>query len=231
MVRPLIIGVGGAHSGSGKTAYASLLLRRLRGWGAIKYTKTGLYASLVDDQDILAAEGKDTKIMLDSGAERVLWVQAPPSELAEVLPLAVEKLSDLRGIIVEGNSAIEFLKPDIILFIFGKDSRILKGSAEGILEKADALVFEGEPAEVMRGNRKGFLRSPDGDEGLLLYITEMVETKEKIRALVQERSGGGKLPCAVARQIAEELKVPYKDVGDVCNELGIKISDCGLGCF
>ncbi len=231
MVRPLIIGVGGAHSGAGKTAYASLLLRRLKGWGAIKYTKTGLYASLIDNQEILATEDKDTKRMLDSGAERVLWVQSPPSELGDVLPLAVEKLSDLRGIIVEGNSAIEFLEPDIILFIFGKDSRILKESAEGILEKADALVVEGEPAGEMRGNGRRFGKSPDSDEKLLLYITKMVETKEKIRVLVQERSRQGKLPCALAREIAEELKVPYKEVGEVSDELGIKISECGLGCF
>jgi uridine kinase len=35
-MRPVIIGIGGAHSGAGKTTIASLILKRLKGWGAIK---------------------------------------------------------------------------------------------------------------------------------------------------------------------------------------------------
>ncbi|MDH5767928.1 MAG: hypothetical protein OEZ31_03100, partial [Nitrospirota bacterium] len=70
-MRPFIIGIGGAHSGAGKTAYASLILKRLKGWGAIKYTKTSLYSSITDDVKILSEKGKDTKRLLDSGAERV----------------------------------------------------------------------------------------------------------------------------------------------------------------
>jgi len=72
MARPLIIGVGGAHSGAGKTACVSLLLRKLKGWGAIKYTKTDLYCSLTDDRNVLATTDKDTMRMLEAGAERVL---------------------------------------------------------------------------------------------------------------------------------------------------------------
>ena len=42
---------------------------------------------------------------------------------------------------------------------------------------------------------------------------------------------GGKLPCAVAFQIAKKLKVSPKEVGDAANRLKIKISSCQLGCF
>ena len=41
----------------------------------------------------------------------------------------------------------------------------------------------------------------------------------------------GKLPCAVAFQIAKKLKVSPKQVGDAANRLNIKISSCQLGCF
>ncbi len=41
----------------------------------------------------------------------------------------------------------------------------------------------------------------------------------------------GKLPCAVAFQIARKLKVAPKVVGDTANRLSIKISSCQLGCF
>lgn len=228
-MRPIIIGIGGAHSGAGKTTYSSLLLHRLKGWGAIKYTKTELYCSLVDDMEILLAKDKDTRRMLDAGAERVFWIQSPPSELREVLPLAVERLSDLKGIVVEGNSAIEFLNPDIIIFIFGSNSKTLKESAKGILEKADVIVYTGSKEIKVKGN---FTRhSSLNTEEFLANITEMVEKKEKIRSLLKESSVDGKIPCPLARKIAKELVVPYKEVGKAANELNIKITDCELGCF
>lgn len=41
----------------------------------------------------------------------------------------------------------------------------------------------------------------------------------------------GKLACAAAFQIAKELKVTPKEIGDACNRLQIKIRSCQLGCF
>ncbi|HUO77928.1 MAG TPA: hypothetical protein VMU21_10170 [Thermodesulfovibrionales bacterium] len=231
MTRPILIGIGGAHSGSGKTTYASLLFQRLKGWGGIKYTKTDIYCSLVDERDMLMTEGKDTRRMLDAGAERVLWVKSPPSELGDLLPLAMEKLSDLKGVIVEGNSAIEFLVPDIIIFTFGNDSENLKESAKGILAKADVVLSEEAAPGVVPGETKWFKKSSIDNEKFLISITEMVEMKDKIRASLNERSENGRIPCPVARTIAEELKVDYQEVGRTANELGIKITGCELGCF
>ena len=179
MTRPILIGIGGAHSGSGKTTYASLLFQRLRGWGGIKYTKTDIYCSLVDERDVLLTEGKDTRRMLDAGAERVVWVKSPPSELGDLLPLAVEKLSDLKGVIVEGNSAIEFLVPDIIIFMFGDYSEKIKESAKGILEKADVVLSEEGPPAGVSGRARHFRKSLDNEE-FFMSILGMVEKKDKI---------------------------------------------------
>jgi hypothetical protein len=41
----------------------------------------------------------------------------------------------------------------------------------------------------------------------------------------------GKLPCAAAFKIAEDLRVPLREVGDAANRLKIKICSCRLGCF
>src|SRR4030042_4738233 len=146
-MRPIIIGIGGAHSGVGKTTVASLILKRLKGWkgcDAIKYTKTSLYCSVVEDIKVLSEKGKDTKRLLDSGAEKVLWVQSPFSELGQVLPMAVEMLSHLKGVLIEGNSAIEILKPDVVIFVSGAEGKIQKG-AENILKIADVVIFDKEP--------------------------------------------------------------------------------------
>lgn len=48
---------------------------------------------------------------------------------------------------------------------------------------------------------------------------------------VKEREKEGKISCSEARKLAEELGVPYREVGKACNELKIKIVACELGCF
>ena len=44
-----IISVTGAHSGVGKTTLCSILFENLNGFGGIKFTKTSLYTSVIDD--------------------------------------------------------------------------------------------------------------------------------------------------------------------------------------
>lgn len=235
MRKPLIVGIGGAHSGAGKTTYAALLIKKLKGWGAVKYTKTALYSSIIDDVEILAKEDKDTGIFLNSGAERVLWVQAPASELGEVLPQAIERLSDLKGIIVEGNSAIEFLKPDVIIFIWGNDPNRIKESARRILNTVDVLVGkisqEDQLKWKLRQDVRVFHKSPDNHGKFTAYVLDMLEKKEQIISSLKEKTVGGKIACSLARKLAEELQVSFREVGKAADELEIKITDCELGCF
>jgi uridine kinase len=171
-MRPVIIGVGGAHSGAGKTTIASLILKRLRGWGAIKYTKTSLYCSIVEDIKVLSEKGKDTKRLLDSGAEKVLWVQSSFPELKEVLPMAVEMLSHLKGILIEGNSVIEILKPDVVIFVFGAEGKMKKG-AEKILKMADVVIFDKELPQGIPKSAKRFRR--EKVEGFIKFVIGLVK--------------------------------------------------------
>jgi len=54
-----------------------------------------------------------------------------------------------------------------------------------------------------------------------------VELEEKLKSYLVE----GGLPCAVAFDIAKELKVNRGEVGDAANKLGIRVRDCQLGFF
>lgn len=58
---------------------------------------------------------------------------------------------------------------------------------------------------------------------------EMVE--EEIRAALREAAREGKISCAVAHKIAAEKEVSLKRVGELLNEMKIKVSECQLGCF
>ena len=190
--RPLIIGVGGSHSGVGKTTVAEALLKHLTNppsppftkggmgglWGAIKYTKTVIYTSIIDDPETLSQESKDTARLINAGAEKTLWVQSPPEELKEVLPIAVDRLSNLRGIIVEGNSAIEFLKPDIVIFVSGRHGGALKKSAVRVLEMADIILFQYEPSMKLPAKAKSFkvvFEPASGFDECLNYIQKLLK--------------------------------------------------------
>lgn len=227
MNRPLIIGIGGSHSKAGKTTLASALLNKLGGWGAVKYTKTAIYSSIIEDKDILSIKGKDTRRFLDSGASSVLWVQSPASGLEEIMPMVIDKLSHLEGMIVEGNTAIEFLRPDIIIFITEKHIMRIKESGKRIMDRADIIYYNDKKEIEIRGGRiiHGEI------ENVASIVSDMIELRKRAERLLIEKSLNGRIPCSVARKIAEDTDVPYKKIGEISDEIGIKITNCELGCF
>jgi len=48
---------------------------------------------------------------------------------------------------------------------------------------------------------------------------------------VKELSKEGRLSCTDARKLAMEHEIPLNKMADLCNETGIKINACELGCF
>jgi molybdopterin-guanine dinucleotide biosynthesis protein len=138
-----IIAVTGAHSGVGKTTLSSILLKSLRGFGAIKFTKTPLYTSLIDDEAVIKQKGKDTAILLEAGAEKVLWIKSPYDGLHKVLDIAIEKMNGLKGVVIEGNSPLDFLNPSLVIFIIGHNGEV-KPSALNAASRADVLVYNSD---------------------------------------------------------------------------------------
>ncbi len=55
--------------------------------------------------------------------------------------------------------------------------------------------------------------------------------EERLAAELRRRSRDGRIACPAALAIAEELGLPRLAVGRAADELGLKISDCQLGCF
>jgi hypothetical protein len=55
--------------------------------------------------------------------------------------------------------------------------------------------------------------------------------QEEIIAKLTEAAKDGKIPCAMAFKIAKECSVSTKEIGNLLNQLKIKISSCQLGCF
>jgi molybdopterin-guanine dinucleotide biosynthesis protein len=172
--KPFIISVTGAHSSVGKTSLCTILLKELKGFGAIKFTKTSLYTALIDDINILNREGKDTALFLESGAQRVIWIQSPYRKLKGVLDVAVSRMRDLQGFIVEGNSPVDFLNSHLIIFIIGSKGEI-KPSASGISKRADIVVVNSSK----KPETLPFL-STLGRKGRKVFWIDLIEKKGEI---------------------------------------------------
>lgn len=152
-----IITVSGAHSGVGKTKVAELLLKKLKDWSALKITVTHRQGicpvhkdchtcdelhsdfSVIGNKDIIEAKGKDTQRLKTAGAKEVLWLKSKPEALKKGIHKAISLFKNTRGLVIESNSALKYLKPDLAIFVKRKDS-ILKPSAKKILEKADLAI-------------------------------------------------------------------------------------------
>jgi len=56
-------------------------------------------------------------------------------------------------------------------------------------------------------------------------------TQEEVRAKIRAAAPEGKIPCAAAFRLAEEVGISRQELGDLLNDLRIKIIQCQLGCF
>jgi hypothetical protein len=56
-------------------------------------------------------------------------------------------------------------------------------------------------------------------------------TRDELKARIRAAAPEGKIPCAAAFKLAQEVGISRKEMGELLNELHIKITQCQLGCF
>ena len=54
---------------------------------------------------------------------------------------------------------------------------------------------------------------------------------DDVQKRLEEVSVGGKITCAQAEMVAKEFDMSRKAIGEIINELELKITSCQLGCF
>ena len=77
--------------------------------------------------------------MAESGAEKVVWIQSPYDGLENALDLAMFKMDAMKGVVVEGNSPVDFIDPQLVIFLIGEDGHIKK-SASNVSRRADIII-------------------------------------------------------------------------------------------
>lgn len=56
-------------------------------------------------------------------------------------------------------------------------------------------------------------------------------SQEEVKARIKAAAPAGKISCSAAMSLAKELGISRKEMGEMLNELRIKIAQCQLGCF
>jgi hypothetical protein len=153
-----IIVVGGHSRNVGKTSVVAGLISALpeRPWTAVKITQFGhgicsvngeSCDCAVDEHTVAISEERDrsgesdTSRFLVAGAQRSLWVRTKQGRLAEAMPALRSRLAGASDVIVESNSVMKFLRPDLYLTVLDYETADFKASSQEFLDLADAILL------------------------------------------------------------------------------------------
>jgi len=147
-----LIVIGGHSRRVGKTSVVTGIIAALPeyGWSAFKITQhrhglgsadAGKEVAWAISEETDRAGGSDTSRFLAAGAEHAFWVRTEPNRLAEAMPPVQLKLPKSKNAIVESNSVLRFLQPDLYLLVIDPATADFKSSAQEFLDRADAVIL------------------------------------------------------------------------------------------
>jgi hypothetical protein len=147
-----VVVVGGQARNVGKTSVAAGLIAAMREmrWTAIKLTSHAhAGCDVFDEQD--AGSGTDTGRYLAAGAVRSLLIQG---ELSEAMVRVRAEIAGAENVMVESNSVLEFVQPDVFVMVLDVGNKDFKDSARRYLDRADAVVVMGEMEGILLEARR-----------------------------------------------------------------------------
>jgi hypothetical protein len=87
----------------------------------------------------------DSGRYLAAGAARSFWVRTRQGDLSGAMPRIRKEIALAENVVIESNSILRFLRPDLYLSVLDPETPDFKDSAKYFLDRADAvLVAEGE---------------------------------------------------------------------------------------
>jgi molybdopterin-guanine dinucleotide biosynthesis protein len=136
----MIIVVGGNGSGSGKTTLIRIILKLFPSrFAVVKITPGRRFGEgIEEDFSKLNVVGKDTYYFLHEGAKKVSWVKGDIDKLNQLLKKLLSK--NIRDVIIEGNSFLNFKKPDLLFFV-ERDLSNRKDDQTGLIKSAADYVI------------------------------------------------------------------------------------------
>jgi len=150
--------VGGHSRNIGKTSVAAGLIAALREfpWTAVKITQYGQgicsqygeQCACADDEHPYSIReeseghsGNDSSRFLAAGARRSFWVRTKQGQLERALPDLKNLIEHSDHVIVESNSILRYVRPDLYLVVLSFGVEDFKASAREFLPRADGVVL------------------------------------------------------------------------------------------
>jgi hypothetical protein len=160
-----LVVIGGHSRNVGKTSVVAGLISALPElqWTAVKITQYGHGISSANGEACDCATGdhswaiteernrsgeSDTSRFLVAGAVRVFWARTEQGRLAEAMPALRQRLENAHNVIIESNSVLKFLRPDLYLSVLDPHTADFKNSAREFLDRADAVILHAADGAV-----------------------------------------------------------------------------------
>ncbi len=155
----MLVVVGGHSRNIGKTSVVAGLIRKMRDrkWIAVKITQHGHGVCSQDGSACECSGGidadhpfalteeyqageSDSGRFLAAGAERSFWLRTPAGELAKASATLQKLLKQGEHVIVESNSVVELVQPDVFLMLLDFSCEDFKASSLRLMDRADAFL-------------------------------------------------------------------------------------------
>ena len=154
--------IGGHSRSVGKTSVVAGLIAALPefNWTAVKITQyghgicsangaacdcaTGDHSWAISEERNRSGES-DTSRFLVAGAAQALWVRTEQGRLAEAMPALRRRLESAHNVIMESNSVLKFMRPDLYLTVLDPSTEDFKNSAREFLDRAQAVILHQAP--------------------------------------------------------------------------------------
>ncbi len=189
-----IVVVGGHSRNIGKTSVVAGLIAAMpeMHWTAFKITQFGHGVcsangepcdcetadhTIAVSEERQGATGTDSARYLAAGAAHSFWVRTRQGNLAEAMPRIRKELERAENAVIESNSIMRFLRPDIYLSVLDPTVEDFKDSARLYLDRADAVLapegvlgrpeWKGVSLKLVEGTPVLAMRPP-------VYVTEEI---------------------------------------------------------
>jgi hypothetical protein len=172
----VLVVVGGHTRNIGKTSVMCSIIRATRhlAWTAIKITQYGhgvcskdgksCECALPDhpfalQQELDRADRSDTSRFLAAGAGKSYWARTAAGNLGEGMPALRRLWQSSENTIVESNSILQFVKPDLYLTVLDFGIADFKDSSRRYLDRADAVIAVSTAEPIWSGVAESLWRN------------------------------------------------------------------------
>src|SRR5215472_18715564 len=153
-----LVVIGGHSRSVGKTSVVAGLIAALRefNWTALKITQYGHGICSADGKPCHCATDDHTRAITEehdrsgesdssrflvAGAQHSFWVRTRQGMLGEAMADIRRRIAGAENVIMESNSILRFLSPDIYLTVLDAGTADFKDSAREFLDRADGVIL------------------------------------------------------------------------------------------